>query len=149
MIITSNFNAQQAVAPDSRLILRGSRSLLSGEGRIAVFIGETDVTAVCDKDDDHNISYKPKAIPLPLGETSVIVYLVSEKNEWTELARLPLLVEEPKPVAPETKENSSGTPGSASNIPTDPATRKQEGVNPFQFIPSVSVRTSDNLVGES
>jgi hypothetical protein len=144
--ITSNFDVQEPVAPGTQLELRTTRALLSDEGRLAVFIGETDVTALCVKDDS-GLTYKPGAVRLPLGETSVIVYLVSENNEWTELARLPLLVEEPKPAAPATKGKSDGKDGQppATGTPVG-TTGKKEGTDPFQFIPSVSVNVKAQSV---
>lgn len=142
--IEASFNGQQAVTPNAQLELRTTRPLLPGEGHVAVFIGSMDVTALCVKDDS-GFTYTPRAIPLPLGESSVIVYLVSDKDEWTEFARLPLLVEEPKPNAPGTEGNGSGTPGLPLNTPTGPSS-KNEGANNFQFIPSVSVNVKAHSV---
>lgn len=139
--ITANFSAQEAVAPGTQLELRTTRSLRPGEGRLAAFIGSMDVTAFCVKDDS-GFTYTPRAVPLPLGESSVIIYLVSQKDEWTELARLPLLVEEPKPRTDGTEGNGSGTPGS----PTIPTSQKNDGADRFQFIPSVSVNVKAQSV---
>ncbi|MDQ3666625.1 MAG: hypothetical protein M3410_08620 [Acidobacteriota bacterium] len=143
--ITANFSAQEAIAPGTQLELRTTRSLLPGEGRLAVFIGSMDVTALCVKDDS-GFTYTPRAVPLPLGESSVIVYLVSQKDEWTELARLSLLVEELKPAAPGAEGNRSGTPGSDIDSLTETTTRKNEGAKQFQFIPSVSVNVKAQSV---
>ncbi|MDQ3820658.1 MAG: hypothetical protein M3362_23655, partial [Acidobacteriota bacterium] len=141
--ITGNFSAQKAVAPDAQLELQMSRSLKPKEGRLAVLVGETDVTALCVKT-ENRVTYKPQ-IPLPLGETSVIIYLVSEENRWTEVARLPLVVEEPKPIQPQTKEKESAAASSLSP-PAPPAQAKQKKPNPFQFIPSVSVNVKAQSV---
>lgn len=139
--ISGNFSAQKAVAPDAQLELQMSRALQPNEGQLAVLIGETDVTALCVKN-DNRLTYKPQ-IPLPLGETSVIIYQVTEENRWTEVARLPLVVEEPKPTQPETKkEDTAALP----NSPTAPAQAKQKKSNPFQFIPSVSVNVKAQSV---
>lgn len=145
--VTANFSAPEAVATDAQLELRTTRSLLPGEGHLAVFVGDTDVTALCVKGDS-GLIYKPGAVRLPLGETSVTVYLVSEKNEWTELARLPLLVEEPKPAAPATKGDSEGKGGQppATDTPVETPGKKKEDTDPFQFIPSVSVNVKAQSV---
>src|SRR5947209_18702311 len=47
--VTANFSAQQAVTPTSQLELRTTRALNADEGRLAIFVGETDVTALCSK----------------------------------------------------------------------------------------------------
>lgn len=143
--INASFNANEPVAPSAHLELSPTRPLLPGEGRLAVFIGSMDVTALC-VNDERGFSYTPRAIPLPLGESSVIVYLVSEKNEWTELARLPLLVEEPKPAGPRPAGNDSGTRGSASNTSATSLAKQNEGGDQFQFIPSVSVNVKAQSV---
>jgi len=143
--IETSFNPQQAVTPNAQLELRTTRPLLPAEGRLAVFIDSMDVTALCVKDDS-GFTYKPRAVPLPLGESNVIVYLVSEKDEWTELARLPLLVEDAKPSAPGTDGNGSGAPGSPASSLAKPSTQRNEGTDNFQFIPSVSVNVKAQSV---
>jgi len=100
--VTANFSERQPVTPTSQLELRTTRALAAGEGRLAIFVGETDVTALCAKDGER-LTYSPRAVRLPVGETSVVVYLVSADDVWTEVARLPLVVEEPKPPRPEEK----------------------------------------------
>lgn len=140
--VSGNFSAQKAVTPDTQLELQMSRPLHQGEGSLAVLIGETDVTALCLKR-DNSLAYTPQ-LQLPLGETSVIVYLVSEQNRWTEIARLPLLVEEAKQAEPATK-GKENTAAVVPNTPAQPAPAKQKKPNPFQFIPSVSV----NVKGQS
>ncbi len=143
--LTANFSGQQAVAPNARLELHTSRPLLSNEGRLALLIGNLDVTALC-VNEDSLMTYTPKAIPLPLGETSVIVYLVSINNQWTEIARLPLLVEVPKPAAASAKTNDNGGASTVIAPPTVTVPQKREGPAPFQFIPSVSVNIKSQSV---
>ncbi|MFL6231208.1 MAG: hypothetical protein ACJ741_20730 [Pyrinomonadaceae bacterium] len=133
--VTANFSAQKPVAPDARLELQTARAPLPGEGRLAVFVGETDVTALCAQG-DNRLTYQPQPLPLPLGETSVVVYLVSQDNQWTEIARLPLLVEEPKP---------AGAPAGTAGRQPPPSGQTGEA-RPFQFVPRVSVNVKAQSV---
>jgi hypothetical protein len=136
--ITANFSGEVKVAPNARLELNTTRPLLPGEGRLAVMIGATDVTALCVKA-DRGLTYTPGPIRLPLGQTSVIVYLVAQDDEWTEVARLPLLVEEAKPGTNSTNLSDSNLFGATKGSPADPAPQEKEESDKFQFIPSVSV----------
>lgn len=141
--ISANFNAGQPVSPKVRLELHTSRPLSVTEGRLAIVIGDMDVTSLCAISGSE-IIYNPRPFPLPLGQTSVIVYLVSPENEWREIARLPLLVEEPK-IIPITTNGGNGSasppPGVAAASTTASTASPQNGQTPgpFQFIPSVSV----------
>ena len=90
--INANFGANQPLQPRGRIELHTSRPLLESEGSFAIVVGDTDVTSLCVIS-GREIVYTPKPLPLPFGETSVIVYLVSAQNEWTEVSRLPLFVE--------------------------------------------------------
>jgi len=145
MHISANFGANQPLPPRGRIELHMSRPLLESEGRFAVVIGDTDVTSLCVLS-GNEIVYLPKPLPLPLGETSVIVYLVSVQNEWTEVSRLPLLVEEPRISPVSTTNRANGPPApppeaataSSSEVARPPA-QSSHSPGPFQFIPSVSV----------
>src|SRR6059058_5248552 len=55
--VTANFSEKQPVTPTSQLELRTTRALTDGEGRLAIFVGETDVTALCVKGGDR-VTYK-------------------------------------------------------------------------------------------
>jgi hypothetical protein len=131
--ITANFTPEDAVAPDATLELHPTRPLSENDGRLAVLIGDTDVTALCVTNES-GIIYKPRALRLPVGQTAVVVYLVSSQNDWTELARLPLFVEEPKSTGPTVIDRSQ-----PSSDQTSTQSPKPEGPPPFQFIPSISV----------
>jgi hypothetical protein len=134
--VSANFKAQEPVAPEARLELHLTRPLLANDGRLAVLLGDTDLTALCVLDGS-DLSYTPRVLRLPPGETNIIVYLVSVTNEWTEIARLPLLVEEPRPASVPEHKNGNGT--ASATAPVTPAAPKDAHVNPFNFIPSVSV----------
>jgi hypothetical protein len=137
--ITANFTGEQAVAPDATLELHATRPPSSSEGHFAVFVGDMDITALC-LIRDGLVTYTPRGILLPLGQTSVIVYLVTDSNAWTEIARLPILVAEPQKPGVAT----SGT-GTQPTTPVTPPPENSSGPKAFQFVPSVSV----NIKGQS
>src|SRR5437899_10338882 len=98
-LITASFTNEQSVVPNERIELVLSRSLNGSKGRLAIFIGSTDVSALFTQE-KLRLRYNAKLWALPLGESPVIVYLVSNDDEWTEVARFTLRVE---------KEKSSGS----------------------------------------
>src|SRR5262245_48266862 len=135
--VSADFNRETNLRPDASLEMYLSLKLLASDGRVSFLIGEMDVSAFCITNET-NLTYKPRTIRLPLGETSVIVYLVSDANQWIEIARLPLLVSETKSA------DAAGSNGSATSTPkTSPSsaqpTTANERSSPFKFVPSVSV----------
>ncbi|MDZ7289994.1 MAG: hypothetical protein ONB44_06100 [candidate division KSB1 bacterium] len=71
--------------------LRLSRALQPEEGTLAVFIGRTDMTGLFTVTKE-KLSYRPDVLPLPTGETELIVNLVSPTHGWREIARFTLRV---------------------------------------------------------
>src|SRR5262249_5532838 len=80
------------IGPKDRIELKLSRPLAAAEGKLAVMIGRTDVTALLETQPGA-VSYSPR-LPLPAGETEVTVYLVSADQRWNEVSRLSLRVAE-------------------------------------------------------
>ncbi len=91
LTVHPSFAGKQAIAPLEPLVLRLNRPLAATEGRLAVFIGETDMTALFTST-PNNLSYAPKSLPLPKGETPMTIYLVSPADDWKELTRFTLRV---------------------------------------------------------
>jgi len=89
--ITASFANQPYISPDERVELWLARTLAESEGRLAVFIDTTDVSSLFTLD-GLRLRYNSKLWPLPLGESTMTVYLVSENNEWKEAARFTLRV---------------------------------------------------------
>ena len=90
--ITANFDQSSPVRPDTPIDLKVSRLLKPGEGSIAVIIGRTDVTSLFIFDGTKMV-YSPTLLPLPLGESNVVCYLVGIDGTWSELGRFRLRVE--------------------------------------------------------
>src|SRR5688572_2960291 len=100
LAITSSFDAQTPVAPDQPIELRLSRPLKTNEGHIAVVIGRTDLTSLFISDGTRLV-YAPSLVPLPLGQSNLVVYLVGAGNTWRELGSFQLVVTKHKAPAPE------------------------------------------------
>lgn len=58
---------------------------------LAVFIDDTDVSALIERDGD-TFRYTPSVLRLPAGEQQVIVYQVGESGAWNEVGRIPIRV---------------------------------------------------------
>ncbi|MFN7928914.1 MAG: hypothetical protein U0Y68_13390 [Blastocatellia bacterium] len=91
LTVQPSFAGKQTIARLEPLVLRLNRSLPATEGRLMVFIGLTDMTALFTIT-PNRLTYAPKAIPLPTGETPLIIYQVTPADEWKELARFTLRV---------------------------------------------------------
>lgn len=116
--ITPAFLGQE-LAPNERIQLNLSRSLASGEGRLAVFINETDVTALF-LSEPQMLHYTPGIFTPPTGRNKLVVYLVQPDAEWKTLAEFELNVTSQAKLASSqepAQSNPSGNTG--SNEDTD------------------------------
>lgn len=92
--ISTSF-ANKKITPRETLELKLSRTLFTAEGKIAVFIGATDLTALFIQTGER-LSYTPKFAPLPTGKNKLTVYLVESSGEWKTLAEFLLDVKTEK-----------------------------------------------------
>ncbi|MGI2904996.1 hypothetical protein [Tolypothrix sp. VBCCA 56010] len=138
----TNFSDKQTVQPTSEIKLKLDRLPSQNEGRLSIFIGQTDVTSMF-RTVGNELIYQPKNIPLPVGETKVIVYLVKENNQWQEIAQLPLKVSElavkptdsqvtqaPTQQQPTQQRSQRGPSQSTESTPSEePTTNNQQPTN--------------------
>lgn len=89
--VRASFRSGQWIDRDETITLRLSRPLQSSDGKLAVFIGPTDMTDLFVSM-TNSLTYTPTIFLLPSGETELIINLVSPNNEWREIARFPLKV---------------------------------------------------------
>ena len=122
--VGSNFVGTAGVAASTPLDIVLSRPLQPSDGRLAVFIGLTDVTSLL-VETTNGVRYAPSVLPLPAGPSEVAVYLVSVGGEWKKIANLPLSVADP--VAAIT---GAPTLDPASGAPAAPASRRRERSGP-------------------
>lgn len=99
LTVTASFGEGRVVGPDTPIELRLNRALKPDEGRAAVVIGRADVTSLFIVTGTRLV-YSPALVPLPLGQSRVVVYLVRADGAWIELAHFTLQVvkDEPTPV---------------------------------------------------
>ena len=91
LTIVAAFDTASWLTPESDLAFTLSRPLHNGDGRLVVFIGDLDVSALLERVGER-VVYRPRPVTLPSGVHEVIVYLERRADEWNELARWPLRV---------------------------------------------------------
>src|SRR5205085_6565415 len=64
LIIQAGFSTQTPIVPDAQIELRLNRPLLVSEGKLAVLLGQTDLTALFIAT-ENVLRYGPPALPLP------------------------------------------------------------------------------------
>jgi len=97
LAVTASFSAEAPIKPDQRIEFTLSRTLAAKEGRLAILLGAVDVTKLLISAET-KLTYIPKTIPLPLGDSEVTIYLVSPSSNWKEVARFPMKVSNEPPV---------------------------------------------------
>jgi hypothetical protein len=121
--VTSNLTDQE-VEPTSTLTFTPSRPLQATEGRLAILIGDMDISNLLTPTGD-GLSYSPRILPLPAGESPVRVFLVTLSDEWREVRQLTLRVKAPAPV------DSAKPPSSDAAKPAS--------VNKYSFTPTLTL----------
>jgi hypothetical protein len=148
--LTTSFGDKNQVAPDEQIEIRLNRAPGKAEGRLAVVINQTDVTSLFTSTGTV-LRYNPQLLPLSLGESEMIVYLVSQGGQWKEAVRFPLRVTNERAVESDKKE----TEQEKKNEPEEKAeakpqeqteARKQPPENPQQA--GQAKQTGDAQKGE-
>ncbi len=99
----------RTLSPDEAIELRLNRQVSVSEGRIAIVVGSTDLTALFVAN-GNSLKYTPGLFPLPTGENDLTVYLVEPNGEWKAIAGFKLVVAAPSlAVAPNATENAQAT----------------------------------------
>ncbi len=119
--VTASFAGKAFIAVGESFELQLSRLLNSNEGRPAVVVGQTDLTDLMIVG-TQTLLFQAKAFPLPTGETTVTVYLVTPDDNWKELASFPLRVvtaaEASTVTVPAETPEASGTKSNAEQAQT-------------------------------
>ena len=103
--ITASFADGKVVSPRQVLAFKLNRTLPEAEGRIAVFIGQTDVSALL-RHSPAAFVYNPMTMPLPAGDTRVVAYLISHDNLWKQVSEFLLRVESAQPEGAQPNQNA-------------------------------------------
>jgi hypothetical protein len=134
--ITATLQEGQPLKPDDKLELQLNRSLNKAENRLAILLGQTDITGLFIIK-GKSLTYNRNAFPLAVGENTLVVYLVSGSEEWKEIARFTFKVTDPKAVdstppakteitAPEKPDATAKENVEAEKNPTKPEGKPEE-----------------------
>ena len=88
--LSASFPSDRFISADTPIAFTLTRPIGSTDGRLALVVGGLDVSALAERSPT-TITYRPRAVRLPSGESEAVVYLVNGQA-WTELARVPLKV---------------------------------------------------------
>ena len=91
LVITPDFGGDAWVDATQPIGLRLSRPLDLRTERLAVVVGRTDLSALFTVTPTV-ARYAANTLPLPSGETELVVYVVTRAQQWNEIARIPLRV---------------------------------------------------------
>ncbi len=82
---------------DETLVIRLDRLPEPSEGDLRLLVGHVDVTPLLAVSGgaEAGLVFEPQLLPLPRGESEVVLYLVRSGAAWEELARMPLRVRLP------------------------------------------------------
>lgn len=89
--VRAGFDGTQWLAPRDAIALHLNRSIAAEEGRLAVVIGDVDVTSMFEPASG-GLSWRRDGLPLPSGESEVVVSRVDASGQWIELGRFPIKV---------------------------------------------------------
>lgn len=130
--VTANFTGK-TIGRTSPIVLTVSRTIEPADGRIAVMIDNTDVTALFTSS-GNDLSYKPELFPFPIGESRVTVYHVLVSGEWKQINELAMKVAaEPEISIADASVPTAPEPQAAASSATDVAGTK------FQFTPTITL----------
>jgi len=87
--VTPSFSGTTWVGPSERIAL--ALKPPADAARVAVFIGDTDYSAMFDRLPDRLV-FRARVLNLPPGEQDVTVYQVGADSKWQEVGRFPLRV---------------------------------------------------------
>lgn len=126
LVVTASFADKKQIVPDEQIELRLNRVPDKTEGRIGVIVNQTDLSNLFTPVETV-LRYNPQLLPLPLGQSEVIVYLISPKDQWEEIARFALNVSNETPAEPDKKEAEPDKPKveDQSNKPAEKPDAKQ------------------------
>ena len=94
LISTAGFAADKYVESQAPIELRLSRLPAASEGRLAVFVGTTDLTALFESVGS-TLVFRSNGVDLPSGESELKLFLVVGTS-WKELSKLPIRVLTPR-----------------------------------------------------
>ncbi len=91
LVVTPDFASDVWLDSNQQIGLTLSRPLNPQTERLAIMIGHIDLSALFSTTSTR-ARYSGNTLPLPSGESELVVYIVSTSGPWTEIAKIPLRV---------------------------------------------------------
>ena len=133
--VTADFS-EAGIESDSTVTLQLGRAPKPGDGRLAVFIGATDITSLFNLDDT-SLVFSPTVFSIPPGDNPLSVYLVTPTGDWKLIGEFQLRILENSGVA-DTESSIVDEGGSDSE-------ENSEGGSGVEFTPNVTL----NIKGQN
>lgn len=89
----ANFKAEEFISPETAIEITFSRALRTSE-KIGLTIEQTDVSNLFSQIENRFV-YDAKLLPLPIGNSTLTIFLIEPNGNWKEIVRLPLSVGSP------------------------------------------------------
>lgn len=140
---TVNFKSDEPLSPATEFEISFNRNFNPTE-KIGLTIEKTDVTELFTKTENRLI-YNAKLLPLPIGNSSLTVFLIEENGTWKEISRIPLTVQSPNESETSTEESKSEEAKTEENNteeskPEDQNTKSEEEKKSlFNFLPTFTI----------
>lgn len=146
LTVQASFDGK-TVASGEAIELTLNRQPSPTEGRLAVVVGQTDLTDLFVAD-GNSLKHSPNLFPLPAGENELTVYLVAPNGEWKVVASFRLKVSptpDAAPIVAETVQPANGEPAQTADAsqagtqtPAEPVKRRF-GFDKFELSPSLNI----------
>jgi len=137
LTVKASFAGKQSIRALEPIVLTLNRPLAPAEGRLAVFVGLTDMTALFTTAPT-SLSYAPKSLPLPAGENPMFIYLVFPSDQWKEVARFTLRVPNNQTAEATQTASQQNTAGNATQQGANGSARRL-GFAKLEVIPSLTL----------
>lgn len=128
--------AGRTVSRDEKIVLTLGREMRPGEGRLALFIGASDVTSLSELR-PLTICYTPGLAAYSAGENKIALYLIDSRGTWKKLFETTFVSNEQTVASPPVTEVPAA---SSAEAPRTPVAKTNYG-----FTPNVAV----NIKGQN
>jgi len=135
--ITASFSGNE-INPNEQIILTLSRELKPDEGRFAILVDSTDVTSLFTKD-VNTLTYTPKLFPLPIGESKLVVHVVTPQDVWETLSEFSLRVKADETAKIDTEDPLTEEATDEARESIDSESTEKAGKLSVEFTPNVAL----------
>ncbi len=139
------FKADEPLTPKTAIEISFNRELDQTE-KVGITIEKTDVTGLFIKTESR-FFYNAELMPLPLGISTLTVFLIQQNGTWKEISRFPLLVQSPKESEPsavadslnETEKPAEGNKTEEPKTEDQNPKTEEEKKSIFNFLPTFTI----------